>query len=118
MTKIGLAVGIVLAAQHTNNFGGPDMYSLNFAAVESELISEINAGSDFNILLAATNNAADITFSGVGHGFDPGDPTLSVTVVPEPSAAIFLGMTALACIGWRRLRCGCLSGNTTTIRSI
>lgn len=73
-------------------------YSINFAAVAAELVSEINAGSDFTILLAATDNADDVTFSGVGNTFDPGDPALTVTVaaVPEPSSAAVLGLIAFA----------------------
>jgi len=80
-------------------------YSVNFAAVEAELAGEINAGSDFTILLAATDDADDITFSGVANGFDPGDPTLTVslvTAIPEPSSVALIGLVAFAGLGRRR----------------
>ena len=80
-------------------------YSINFAAVEAELAGEINAGSDFTIVLAAVDNADDITFSGVGNAFDPGDPALTVTLVPavpEPTSAALIGLVAFAGICRRR----------------
>lgn len=80
-------------------------YSVNFAAVEADLIAEINAGSDFSLILTATDNADDITFSGVGNTFDPGDPALTITTaaaVPEPGSAIVLSLMALAGVCRRR----------------
>jgi len=77
-------------------------YSVNFAAVEAELIGEINSGSDFTIVLAAVDIADDITFSGVGNTFDPGDPALSVTAVPEPTSAALIGLLAFAGVCRRR----------------
>lgn len=79
-------------------------YSVDVAAVEAELAGEINAGSDFTLLLAATDNADDITFSGVANGFDPGDPTLSVSLnaVPEPGSVAMIGLVAFAGLCRRR----------------
>ena len=96
------ATGFDLTDGDTNG-GNVFNYAVNFAPVEAELIAEINAGSDFSILLAATDNADDITFSGVGNAFDPGDPTLTVTVpVPEPGSTIVIGLLALAGVCRRR----------------
>ncbi len=69
-------------------------YNLNFAGVEGDLLSEINAGSAIQLILVAENLADDITFSGLGNNFDPGDPTLAIdaTVVPEPSAGLLFAL--------------------------
>lgn len=72
-------------------------YTLDISAIEAELAGELNAGSDFTLVIGAVNNADDITFSGVANGFDPGDPTLTISAIPEPSAVclLILGGTAL-----------------------
>ena len=79
-------------------------YTLNLTpAAETDLISAINAGNEFSLSIHATNVADDITFSGVGNTFDPGDPQL--TIVPEPSTyAAVLGLLGLAIVALRRRR--------------
>ena len=74
--------------------GEVDSFSLNFSpGATTSLLSAINSGSDFQILIGATVDTHDITYSGVGNTFDPGDPTLTITV-PEPSALslLFVGL--------------------------
>jgi endonuclease I len=46
----------------------------------SALVSRINTSQDFSIILAAVNAPDAITFSGKANTFDPGDPTLKLTV--------------------------------------
>lgn len=53
-------------------------------------------------MLAAVNDADDITFSGVGNTFDPGDPALSINAVPEPSSLAVLAVAGLAAVRTRR----------------
>ncbi len=47
--------------------GDPFDYAVDFSSVEMDLLTEINSGSDFSLIIAAANNADDITFSGVGN---------------------------------------------------
>lgn len=70
--------------------GSQFSYALDLSSFETDLLAEINAGSEFSLLLAATNDADDITFSGVGNTFDAGDPSLTISAVPEPGAALAL----------------------------
>jgi hypothetical protein len=70
--------------------GETDTFSLMFdAAASTALLNSINTGTDFQILIAATVDSHDITYSGVGNSFDPGDPVLDI-VVPEPSVLALL----------------------------
>lgn len=106
LTSLGnYALGFDATDGGTN--GGEDFtYALNLGAAESDLIAEINAGSDFSLIIAANDNADDITFSGVGNTFDPGDPQLTLTTtaaIPEPSSLVALGLVAMAG-GLRRRR--------------
>lgn len=81
-------------------------YELDFSLVEAALIGEINASSEFSLLVAAVNNADDITFSGVGNTFDPGDPVLTIqtTVVPEPGSMLVLSVAGIGAMITRRRR--------------
>lgn len=75
------------------------------AAQETALLSEINSGSEFSIIIAATALDADITFTGDDDNFEPGgQPELSITaVVPEPASLALLGFAVLAaCLYGRR----------------
>ncbi len=60
--------------------GLPNTFTLNLSAVEPALLAQINAGAEFSIILAATTPTAAITYSGKGNTFDPGDPSLKLTV--------------------------------------
>jgi endonuclease I len=64
--------------------GLPNIFTLNLSAVEPALIAQINAGAEFSIILAATTANAAITYSGKGNTFDPGDPSLKLTVNQTP----------------------------------
>ena len=73
------------------------MLSLSFGgAAEAVLIDAINNGTDFQLIVTATDSTHDLTYSGVGNTFDPGDPNLKITV-PEPTALVLLlsGLFAL-----------------------
>lgn len=84
--------------------GETDVYSLGFAgAALDSLISEINTGSDFQLMIVADAVGDDVTFSGVGNTFDPGDPELAVTAVPLPAALPLMGF-ALAAMGFAARR--------------
>jgi endonuclease I len=63
--------------------GSTDTFVLDFSAAGAAgaaVISRLNTGEDFAILLAATTPMAAITYSGKGNTFDPGDPLLKLTV--------------------------------------
>ena len=67
----------------TNAQGGlPNVFNLNLSAatLEPAFIAALNAGAEFSIILAATTPTAAITYSGKGNTFDPGDPSLKLTV--------------------------------------
>ncbi len=54
--------------------------NLSAATLEPAFIAQLNAGAEFSIILAATTPTAAITYSGMGNTFDPGDPSLKLTV--------------------------------------
>ena len=62
----------------------PNTFTLNLSAVEPELLAQLNSGAEFSIILAATTANAAITYSGKGNTFDPGDPSLKLTVNQTP----------------------------------
>ena len=67
-----------------------DVLPLNFSgAAKADLITSINSGTNFQIIIGATVDTNDITYSGVANTFDPGPPNLTITV-PEPSTVILL----------------------------
>lgn len=68
--------------------GQKDTFTLDLSGVSSALISRLNTGEDFSILLAATTPLAAITYSGKGNTFDPGDPQLKLTVAETTGADI------------------------------
>ena len=86
--------------------GTPVTHFLDISAANDALLSSIQSGSDFQIIIASTTAEADITFSGVGNTFDPGDPqlNLNVSVIPEPTSIGLLAMGLLAVSGLRRRR--------------
>lgn len=66
---------------YTPKAGGvTDTFTLNLSAASAALISRLNTGEDFSIILAATSPMAAITYSGKNNTFDPGDPLLKLTV--------------------------------------
>jgi hypothetical protein len=66
---------------YTPKAGGvTDTFVLDLGSALSAMVSRLNTGEDFSILLAATTPMAAITYSGKGNTFDPGDPLLKLTV--------------------------------------
>lgn len=63
--------------------GNTNTFILDLTGVEAALVSRLNTGEDFSILLAATTPMAAITYSGKNNTFDPGDPLLKLTVEEE-----------------------------------
>ncbi len=77
--------------------GSTDTFVLNLSAAGASMISRLNTGENFAIILAATTPTAAITYSGKGNTFDPGDPLLKLTVeettgvdTTPPTAAFFI----------------------------
>lgn len=95
------SLGTYNVADTSGNGGAVESIALNIAAIEAELIDEINAGSEFQLIIGVTDASHDITYSGVGNTFDPGAPELVLTAVPEPGSVALLGLGAL-CIARRR----------------
>ena len=60
--------------------GSTDTFTLDLSVAGSALVSRLNTGEDFSIIIAATTPMAAITYSGKGNTFDPGDPSLKLTV--------------------------------------
>ncbi|MBE7498352.1 MAG: Ig-like domain-containing protein [Verrucomicrobiaceae bacterium] len=60
--------------------GQTDVFTLDLAAAGPALVSRLNTGEDFSIIIAATTPMAAVTYSGKGNTFDPGDPSLKLTV--------------------------------------
>lgn len=60
--------------------GQKDTFTLDLAAAGAALVSRLNTGEDFSIIIAATTPMAAVTYSGKGNTFDPGDPSLKLTV--------------------------------------
>jgi len=70
-------------------------------AQEADLLAEINAGSEFSIIIAATTADADVTFTGFDDTFEPGgQPVLTLNAigaaVPEPSSIAILSLIGVA----------------------
>ncbi|MFW5697936.1 MAG: PEP-CTERM sorting domain-containing protein, partial [Fimbriimonadaceae bacterium] len=85
--------------------GEVDMFDLNFTGdALSGLTQKVVDGEEFGILIATTDAAWDITYSGVGNTFDPGDPELTVEAVPEPATMTVLGLGALALLRRKRTK--------------
>lgn len=64
--------------------GLPNTFTLNLSAVKPELLAQLNSGAEFSIILAATTPTTAITYSGKGNTFDPGDPSLKLSVNQTP----------------------------------
>lgn len=76
-----VSLGVFAIPEMAGRAGGEqDVLALSFPpAAEAALLSAINSGTDFQIIVAAVVASHDITYSGVANPFDPGDPNLSIT---------------------------------------
>lgn len=80
-TNAPVSLGVFAITEMAGRAGGEiDVFALLFAGAPGvALVNAINTGTDFQIIVAATNATHDLTYSGVGNTFDPGDPNLSIT---------------------------------------
>ena len=60
--------------------GETDTFTLDVSGVLPDLLAKLNAGEEFNIIIAATSADTAATYSGLGNTFDPGDPKLTIEV--------------------------------------
>jgi endonuclease I/methionine-rich copper-binding protein CopC len=80
-TQFGSAPISVGKFPYTPKAGGvKDTFTLDLSGVSPALIAKLNAGQEFNLIMAATTAGAAVTYSGKGNTFDPGDPELKLTV--------------------------------------
>ena len=86
--------------------GTVENFSLDLSSIEASLISEINSGSNFQIVIASPDLNSDITFSGIGSSRAPGDPqlTINASVVPEPGSVALILSGAFASLAFLRQR--------------
>jgi hypothetical protein len=66
-----------------NTGGGlKETFTLDLSQIEADIISAINNGDSFHLIVAAPGTGgANATFSGNGNSFDPGDPSLIISAV-------------------------------------
>ena len=101
-----VSLGVFSIPEMSGRAGGEiDVLNLVLSPdVMAGIAETINDGTDFQIIVAATLSADDITYSGVGNTFDPGDPNLEITatLVPEPATLTVLALGALALLRRRK----------------
>ena len=99
-------MGVFQITEMAGRPGGEiDVFNLGLGGgIAGAMVSAINSGTDFQIIVAATLSADDITYSGVGNTFDPGEPNLEITanLVPEPASLTVLALGALALLRRRK----------------
>ena len=99
-----ISMGVFSITEMAGRAGGEiDVFNLDISGAAG-LPTVINDGTNFQIIVAATVASHDITYSGVGNTFDPGDPNLEITanLVPEPATMAVLGLGALALLRRRK----------------
>ncbi len=99
----------LLGFDSTDSANGGMQFNYNLGLtplLETALVNRINNGQEFQLIITAVNSEDDITFSGVGNTYDPGDPYLTIAAaVPEPGAyAALAGMAMLGVAYMRRRR--------------
>lgn len=104
--NVPLSMGVFSITEMAGRAGGEvDVLNLDLSGIPvPDLVVHINNGIDFQVIVAATASADDITYSGVGNTFDPGEPNLEITAtpVPEPASLVVLGLGALAVLRRRK----------------
>ena len=105
-TNAPVSMGVFQITEMAGRPGGEiDVFNLGLGGgIAGAMVSAINSGTDFQIIVAATLSADDITYSGVGNTFDPGEPNLEITanLVPEPATLTVLALGALALLRRRK----------------
>lgn len=103
-------LGVYNLAADIGTYAGGTTIDFNLVldgAAETALVNAINSAAEFNLSIHATDISHDVTFSGVGNTFDPGDPSLTIdaVVVPEPSTyALLFGALVIGLVAFRRRR--------------
>ncbi|MCR9296067.1 MAG: hypothetical protein NXI32_25405 [bacterium] len=105
-TTTPISLGVYAIPEMAGRPGGEvDVIDVNFSgAALTSLVNSINAGTDFQILAGATDASHDLTYSGFGNTFDPGNPTLSINAVPEPGGLMLLTMLGTVALRTRSRR--------------
>jgi len=102
---ISLGTYSLSGAMDTLTGGSTEVFNLGLSpAAESAMVNSINSGSEFSISIHATGFNDDITFSGVGNTFDPGDPQLAIDadVIPEPTTFLTVVLFAAGLFFYKR----------------
>ena len=72
--------------------GETDEFALNLSARSSAaVLAKLNAGEEFSLIILATDSTHDVTYSGLGNTFDPGDPNLTINITASSNTAVGLG---------------------------
>lgn len=69
-----------IAATTSGRSGENDTFTLDLSSVEADLINEINSASEFQIIIAAVNPSDAITYSGNNNSYNPGPPSLAISI--------------------------------------
>ncbi|MGB0717144.1 MAG: lamin tail domain-containing protein, partial [Phycisphaerae bacterium] len=99
-----VSLGVFNIPEMAGRAGGEtDTFALDLSGVSADLINSINNGTDFQIIVAATVAAHDITYSGVGNTFDPGDPTLEIVAEGNGGTPVDCGAAPVVSINEIRI---------------
>lgn len=80
-TYVPVSLGVFPIADTVSGRSGEmDTFTLDLSSVESDMISAINSAGEFQIIIAAVNAGDAVTYSGNNNSFNPGPPTLAISI--------------------------------------